>query len=174
MAPAPGPAAVWRLRAGSLADATACAALIAAFQRDLTDDPDGRGAEGYLASVSAEAERGYLASPRYAYLLAFGGAAPDAPLQGFIAIRDRSHLFHLFVDRAAQGRGLASRLWRKALADARARGGDGAMTVNSSLAAVPVYRAFGFAETSPVTRQHGIAFQPMRRLASADPSGDLP
>lgn len=170
--PCPGDAC-W-LRTGNPEDAPACAALIAAFQRDLTEDPDGRGAEGYLASVSAEAERGYLASPRYAYLLAFSGAGPDARLLGFIAIRDRAHLFHLFVDRAAQGGGVARRLWRQALADARAQGGDGAMTVNASLAAVPVYRAFGFGETAPLTRQHGIAFQPMRRMADPDSPGELP
>ena len=49
-------------RTGSPADAEAIAALIASFQSELTDDPSGAGAEEYLASVSVEAERGYLAS----------------------------------------------------------------------------------------------------------------
>ena len=155
----------WVLRAGTPDDGPACAALIASFQRELTDDPDGHGAEGFFASVSAEAERGYLASPRYAYLVALGGRGADAALQGFISIRDRAHLAHLFVARAAQGRGLARHLWTRALADVHAQGGDGALTVNSSLRAVPVYRAFGFVETGPVARANGISFQPMRRAA---------
>src|SRR5262249_62127037 len=58
-------------RAGSPADAEAIAGLIASFQRELTDDPSGAGAKKYLASVSVQAERDYLASERYRYLLAY-------------------------------------------------------------------------------------------------------
>jgi hypothetical protein len=36
-------------RVGSPADAEAIAGLIASFQSELTDDPSGAGAEGYLA-----------------------------------------------------------------------------------------------------------------------------
>ena len=77
-------------RAGSPPDADAIAGLIARFQSELTDDPSGAGAEEYLASVSVRAEREYLASARYRYLLAYSGSQ----LVGFIAIRDGSHLFH--------------------------------------------------------------------------------
>ena len=84
------------IRSGSPSDAEAIARLIASFQSELTDDPSGAGAEAYLASVSAQAEREYLTSPRYRYLLAYAGPQ----LSGFIAIRDGSHLFHLFVERA--------------------------------------------------------------------------
>src|SRR6266850_2583833 len=92
-------------RAGSSQDADAIAGLIARFQSELTDDPSGAGAEEYLASVSVQAEREYLASARYRYLLAYSGFQ----LVGFITIRDGSHLFHLFVERApfAQGSLLA-------------------------------------------------------------------
>jgi hypothetical protein len=76
-------------QAGSPADAEAIAGLIASFQSELTDDPSGAGAEEYLASVSVQAERKYLASERYLYVLAYS----DSQLAGFIAIRDGSHLF---------------------------------------------------------------------------------
>src|ERR1043166_6865288 len=76
-------------RAGSPADAEAIAGLIASFQSELTDDPSGAGAEEYLASVSVQAEREYLASERYRYLLAYSGSR----LAGFIAIRDGSPFF---------------------------------------------------------------------------------
>ena len=98
------------IRSGSRSDAKAIAQLIASFQSELTDDPSGAGAETYLASVSAQAERGYLTSPRYRYLLAYAGPQ----LAGFIAIRDGSHLFHLFVERAHQRQGLARALWERA------------------------------------------------------------
>jgi GNAT superfamily N-acetyltransferase len=148
-------------RAGSPADAEAIADLIASFQSELTDDPSGAGAEEFLASVSVQAEREYLASERYRYLLAYS----DSKLAGFIAIRDGSHLFHLFVARSHQGQGIARRLWERALRQLSVHGSDGGFTVNSSLSAVPVYQALGFVPAGSVQSMHGISFLPMRRRA---------
>jgi len=150
------------IRTGLPSDADAIAGLIASFQSELTDDPSGAGADKYLASVSVEAEREYLASSRYQYLLAFAGSQ----LAGFIAIRDGSHLFHLFVGRAHQGHGLARFLWQQALRELCIPNSDGAFTVNSSLSAVPIYEAFGFAAAGSTQRVDGISFLPMRREAS--------
>ena len=145
-------------QAGSPADAEAIAGLIASFQSELTDDPSGAGAEGYLASVSVQAEREYLASERYRYLLAYS----DSCLAGFIAIRDGSHLFHLFVGRSHQRQGIARRLWDRALSKMCAPDSNGGFTVNSSLSAVPVYQAFGFIPTGSIQSAHGISFLSMR------------
>jgi GNAT superfamily N-acetyltransferase len=149
------------IRAGSPADAEAIAALIDSFQSELTDDPSGTGAEKYLASVSVQAEREYLTSERYGYLLAYS----DSQLTGFIAIRDGSHLFHLFVERSHQRQGIGRLLWERALEELCAPGSDGDFTVNSSLRAVPVYQAFGFVPAGPPQSLHGISFLPMRRPA---------
>jgi GNAT superfamily N-acetyltransferase len=146
-------------RSGSPADAEAIAGLIASFQCELTDDPSGAGAEQYLASVSEQAERNYLGSARYRYLLAYS----ESQLAGFIAIRDGSHLFHLFVERSHQRQGIARHLWDRALRELGAPGSDGGFTVNSSLSAVPVYEAFGFVPTGAIQSMHGISFLPMRR-----------
>jgi len=150
-------------RAGSPADAEAIAGLIASFQSELTDDPSGAGAEEFLASVSVQAEREYLASERYRYLLAYS----DSQLSGFIAIRDGSHLFHLFVARSHQRQGIARRLWEQALQQLCVPGSDGSFTVNSSLSAVPVYQALGFVPAGSIQRMHGISFLPMRCPALA-------
>jgi GNAT superfamily N-acetyltransferase len=148
-------------RAGSPSDAEAIAGLIASFQSALTDDPSGAGAEQYLASVSVQAEREYLASERYRYLLAYS----DSQLTGFIAIRDGSHLFHLFVDRAYQRQGIARLLWERAVRKLCAPGSEGGFTVNSSLSAAPIYQAFGFVPAGALQSMHGISFLPMRRPA---------
>jgi len=148
-------------RAGSPPDAEAIAGLIASFQSEITDDPSGAGADEFLVSVSVQAEREYLASQRYRYLLAYS----DCQLAGFIAIRDGSHLFHLFVERAHQRKGIARRLWERALEELSAPGSDGNFTVNSSLSAVPVYQAFGFVPAGSIQSMHGISFLPMRRPA---------
>jgi GNAT superfamily N-acetyltransferase len=146
-------------RAGSPADAEAVASLIASFHSELTDDPSGAGADEFFASVSVQAEREYLASQRYRYLLAYS----DSQLAGVIAIRDGSHLFHLFVERSHQRQGIARRLWERALEELCAPGSDGGVTVNSSLPAVPVYQAFGFVPAGSIKSMHGISFLPMRR-----------
>jgi predicted GNAT family N-acyltransferase len=111
--------------------------------------------------VSVQAEREYLASARYRYLLAYSGSQ----LAGFIAIRDGSHLFRLFVERAHQRRGIARLLWERALRELCAPDSERAFTVNSSLSAVPVYQAFGFAPAGSLQSEHGISFLPMRRPA---------
>jgi GNAT superfamily N-acetyltransferase len=150
-----------KFRAGSPADAEAIAGLIDSFQSELTDDPSGKGAEKYLASVSVQAEREYLASQRYQYLLAHS----DSQFVGFIAIRDGSHLFHLFIARSYQRRGIARCLWQRALEELCVPGSDGCFTVNSSITAIPVYLAFGFVPVGSIQREHGISFLPMRRPA---------
>jgi GNAT superfamily N-acetyltransferase len=147
------------IRIGSPSDAEAVAGLIACFQSELTDDPSGTGAERFLASVSVQAEREYLASARYRYLLAFSGSE----FAGFIAIRDGSHLFHLFVDRAHQRQGLGRRLWQRALEELCTPNSEGFFTVNATLLAIPVYRRFGFAPVGARQSVDGISFLPMRR-----------
>jgi GNAT superfamily N-acetyltransferase len=98
------------LRRGTVADAGPIAALIASFQPELTVDPSGAGAEQYLASLSEQAEREYLESPQYFFIIAECGGT----FAGFIAIRDNTRLFDLFVARAFHRNGLARRLWREA------------------------------------------------------------
>src|SRR5262245_43969578 len=153
-----------KFRAGSPADAEAIAGLIASFQSELTDDPSGAGAEEFLASVSVQAEREYLGSERYRYILAYS----DSQLTGFIAIRDSSHLFHLFVERSHQGQGVARDLWERILREICVPGSNGGFTVNSSLIAVPVYQAFGFVPAGQIQSMHGISFLPMQRPASLE------
>jgi GNAT superfamily N-acetyltransferase len=147
-----------QFRSGTPNDAEAIAALIASFQPELTDRPDGMGAETYLASVSSQAERGYLESPRYTYIV----AEQEGTMLGFIALRDVSHIFHLFVARQHQRGGVARRLWQHAKAHAITTAAPSQFTVNSSLRAVPTYSAFGFEAAGEVVSVHGISFLPMR------------
>jgi GNAT superfamily N-acetyltransferase len=103
-----------------------------------------------------------VASPAYRYLV----AEAEGRLAGVAAMRDDRHLYHLFIAPAAQGLGLARRLWTMLLEAALQAGDPGEFTVNSSLAAVPVYERFGFRAAGPRTEANGIAFVPMRlRLA---------
>lgn len=131
----------------------------------MTVDPQGRGAEAFFDSVSAAAEAAYIRSDRYEFILAEAGGE----LAGFIAMRDRTHLFHLFVAPRFQRRGLARELWRRAQKAAGPAGAQPEFTVNSSLPAVAVYERLGFVQSSPPEQRAGVVFVPMRRGPGRQP-----
>jgi GNAT superfamily N-acetyltransferase len=81
-----------------------------------------------------------LASERFRYWV----AESESSLLGFIALRDGSHLFDLFVSPENQRSGVGRALWQFALAHASSPIAERDITVNASLNAVPVYLAFGF------------------------------
>lgn len=138
-------------------DAGAVSALIRSLAHFFTIAPDGAGAEQFLASVSEDALRDYFASPRFLYYV----AEHEGRLAGVVALRDGSHLYHLFVAPACQGRGHARTLWRHAVATAE-QAGTPIATVNATLYAQPMYERFGFVPEGEAQRMHGIAFIPMR------------
>jgi ribosomal protein S18 acetylase RimI-like enzyme len=145
-------------RAAGTEDADAISALIHCFAHEFLATPDGKGAERFFESVSVAAESEYIANPRYQYRVAF----EDGVLAGFIAVRDRSHVFHLFVAHEFQRRSLATQLWQMAKTATTALGHIDAFTVNSSPFALPVYERFGFVKTGLQVEMHGICFVPMR------------
>lgn len=143
-----------QIRSGRVEDAPALSALILRFSAELTLAPDGTGAQRFFESVSAAALARLLADPRYLYVVAMQGAT----LAGFAGLRDRRHLFHLFVDTGFQRRGLATRLWqalRAGLDEA------GRFTVNSSPLARSFYERLGFVADGPCLEMNGLAFVPM-------------
>jgi GNAT superfamily N-acetyltransferase len=139
-------------RTANEGDAAAISALISSLQSALVFDPAGRGAEEFLASVSTETVRGHLASQGHAFLLAHD----DDRLIGVIAIKDRSHLFYFFVDRAHQRRGVGRKLWELARAQAMAGGHSRPFSVLASMNAVPAYSRLGFRVTGRPFPVHGV------------------
>ena len=89
-------------------------------------------------------------------------AESDAMLAGFIAVRDNTHLFHMFVDQRFHRQGVARALWEVARAAAVKAGNPGVFTVNSSNFAVPVYEALGFIRTNVTQYSNGIYYNPMQ------------
>jgi GNAT superfamily N-acetyltransferase len=103
------------------------------------------GAVAFLAENDEQGIRGYLARG-YAYHVALDGER----LAGFIAIRDNSHLFHLFVGTAWQRQGLARRLW------------------HAARAAVSAYERLGFVRVAPTQCVKGLSFNPMHLAWAGD------
>ena len=145
-------------RPAHASDAPVLSGLIGSFLSEFTVNPDGSGAEPFLASVSADAEAGYIADSRYHYVV----AEQDGALAGFAATRDQSHLFALFVARACQGLGLGRLLWQRVASAAMAMRDFELFTLNATQRALPVYQRFGFEAVASPVQAHGICFVPMQ------------
>ena len=146
------------IRRASPNDATSIGLLIRSLSGPFLQSPSGAGAEAFFASISEDSIRGYLSSGRFCYFVAIAAGT----LAGVAAIRDGSHLYHLFVAPGYQRNGLARALWDAVRIEAMSAGNPGDFTVNSSVSAVAVYEKFGFSATAPVTRVNGVVFVPMR------------
>lgn len=101
-------------------------------------------------------------------------ALVDGELAGFIGVRERSHVFHLFVGARWQRRGIARRLWETARAVALdpasapigAPAQPGVFTVNASNHALPFYASLGFVRTAPM-QVAAVLYNPMRFAVTA-------
>lgn len=138
-------------------DAAPAHRLIGALSAPFFVSADRAGAEAFLGSMGEPALRGFMAAANFDYRV----AEADGALVGLVAMRDHSHLYHLFVAPAWQGRGLARALWQQVRQAALEAGNPGRFTVNASVNAVPVYGRFGFVATGPSVEKNGIAFVPM-------------
>ncbi|HEY9102827.1 GNAT family N-acetyltransferase [Chitinimonas sp.] len=143
------------LRPAHSADAAAISTLIRSLSHLVLLHPDGRGAEPFLASIGPAAISGYITDPRYCYQLVMA----EGELAGVLAVRDGSHLFHLFIAPAWQGRGLGARVLTQAMA--RVLAAHPRMTVNASLNAISFYAKAGFVPVGEQVAQDGVAFLPM-------------
>ena len=117
-------------------DAPAICALLQAVTPLIVPDPTDPNATQFLESLREPAVSDRLTAKNYFHLVAERGA----DFGGYIATRDGSHLYHLFVRPELHGRGIGRLLWQHLLSSS----GPGPYTVNSTISAVPVYRSFGF------------------------------
>lgn len=146
------------IRSATAADAPAISVLVVSLAPYFLADPQQPdAAAAFFATITPEAIAGYIDGGRFRYHIAEAGSE----LAGVVAIRDGAHLYHLFVAERFHRRGLATRLWDHARAEALAHGNPGRFTVNSSLFAIPLYQRLGFAASGDAVVKDGLAFQPM-------------
>ncbi|SHG98895.1 GNAT family N-acetyltransferase [Massilia sp. CF038] len=144
-----------QIRPLSATDIPAAASLLRLLaERSIVQDCAPVDAAAFLREHDADGIARHLADG-----MAYHVATRDDVLLGFIGVRERRHVFHMFVDQAHQRQGVARALWQHARA---AAGNPAQMTVNAAIGAVPVYRALGFVPTAPVQSRNGIAFHPMQ------------
>jgi GNAT superfamily N-acetyltransferase len=150
------------VRLSTPTDAKAVSALVLSLVDDMLVDPEGEEAQRFYASMSPNEVTKYMEMPTRFYVV----AEVDGQVQGMIMVRNDNYIGQFFVSHAHQGKGLGSALWQFALTHARQLGGAGQFTVNSSLAAVPVYKRFGFVALGAPEVASGFKFIPMRRGTS--------
>jgi GNAT superfamily N-acetyltransferase len=117
--------------------------------------------ERFLVENNAEAIRRFIAS-QFRYHV----AEIDGRLVGFVGVRENKHLYHLFVSKPLQGRGIGRQLWEFAKKDCEASGHRGAFTVNSSNSAMPIYERWGFKRDGAAKTSNGITYNPMKLEAT--------
>jgi ribosomal protein S18 acetylase RimI-like enzyme len=107
----------------------------------------------FMASIGVEAVAERFASSQFHCFV----AEDSAGLCGFAALRDSSHLYHLFVSERAQSQGLGRLLWNEALRESSCP----EISVNATVSAVGFYESLGFVRAAPDVVEDGIAFAPM-------------
>ena len=144
-----------RIRPLTEADIPAVAALFRELAQEfIVHESVPEGAAMFLRENDEAALRRFIAAGTHVYHV----AESEGAIAGFIAMRDRSHIFHLFVAKACHGQGLARKLWDVAR---EASGHEGTFTVNSSNYALGVYAKFGFVRTAPKQCVKGLYYNPM-------------
>lgn len=138
--------------------------LLRCAERFLLADFSPQGQALLCDSLQASAIADYL-HQGMDYRLAFTDTAAGAELVGVIALKRPCHLYHLFVEPAWHGQGIARQLftalWPTVLLWAQ-QSEQQELTVNSSLYAAPVYINWGFVPDSPPRDRNGVIDQPMR------------
>ena len=142
------------------AEAPALAQLVNGLSHYYLDDPKAQLPDWLSDTLTEASFTARLAEPNYINLVCkFKDEVSGAEvIQGYMSIKDQSHIYHLFVAEDYQGKGVAKQLWNHARAFTQSE----SFTVRSSLYAVPVYKQFGFVEAGDVGCKDGVTFMPMK------------
>ena len=98
------------IRNAHVADAPLISSLILNVAHYFSPGSGSDVASWFLKSVTPLAIEGYISDTKYNYLVAYSGRV----LAGVIAMRDTTHIHHLFVAPEIHRQGVAARLWERA------------------------------------------------------------
>lgn len=147
-----------KIRLATLDDAPAISVLVRPLtQAFVAHEFTEEAATRLLESMEVASIRKHIASG-YRYHV----AEEDGKIVGVVAIKENSHLYHLFVSKDLQGRGLARQLWEAAKGASLAAGNRGQFIVHASLGAVGLYERFGFVKESESVERSGVVYVPMK------------
>ncbi|MDR0259793.1 MAG: GNAT family N-acetyltransferase [Comamonas sp.] len=147
-----------RIRKATLDDASTISTLILSLAHHFLLQDDGAGAESFLLSLAPEGIARNIATPGLDYYVGVAGNQ----LIGVVAVRQGTHLFHLFVGEPFQRGGVARALWSHVKEIYEWPSASAPTTVNSTPFAQSFYERIGFREVGARKEMNGIAFVPMQ------------
>lgn len=145
-------------RTATTSDKDAVSRLVNSLCHFFVSEPNASPPKWLQESLTTAAFRKRFLDPEYFNVV----AENETGILGYIAIKNGNHLYHLFVDEAHHGRGIAQGLWHYCKESL----GINTCMVRSSLYAVPVYKRFGFVITGTVAYKDGVGFQTMNYIGS--------
>lgn len=146
------------LRAATTKDSESISKLVCRLStKFIAGEFSKQGADFLLKSMTPAAIEKYIQTG-YRYHV----AEEEKQLVGVVAVKDNSHLYHLFVAQDYQRQGIASSLWQLAKQTCIEHGNPGEFTVNSSTYAQDVYKSLGFVAQSGPQEKNGVIFIPMK------------
>lgn len=157
-----------RIRKAQVEDAEDISSLIlntAATQlrQEFSDD----GWELFQRLLSKKTQQSLIDNKKFYYFLAVAAteSTADEHIVGILAIKDKNHLFHFFVQPQWQGKGIGRYLWQAFLqvfhTDKYSRKPFHEITVNSSDFGLPFYQKLGFVMKTTQQQKNGVCYTPM-------------
>jgi GNAT superfamily N-acetyltransferase len=116
------------------------------------------GKKTFSEHLKKDIEAGFL-NPEFD----FYGIRSHGILIGYVALKKKSHIFHLCVIPNEQKRGIGKMLLEYVEKKSK-KAGSSQLTVNASLNAIPFYQKCGFETNSAIQERSGIRFQPMEKV----------
>ena len=143
------------IRQAGEADASEIAELIYSTSVACCFTADQPCPEWYKQSTQPSQIADLLKSEKMAWLV----AVQDQKIAGVLAVSDKTHVKYFFVHPAQQKAGIGKKLWHFALQNEVL---GNALTVRSSLFAVPVYQRLGFEAVEAPQTFNGMPYQTMK------------
>lgn len=142
-------------------DVDAISALLVALTREhLPVNCTAEGLRHLLATMTPAAVRERMAGDYVHWV-----AVQDETLAGVCALREKRHLYHLFIANAFQRQSVGRRLVDVAITYCRDHApSTDVLTVNASSFGIPAYQRMGFTLDGAPQELNGVRYQPMRLM----------
>ncbi len=147
------------IRPATLTDAGAISQLIIPLVKEfIAHEYSRHGQQTMINSMTDTAIRHNLRRG-FEYLVAEVKEKTKTKMVGVLAIKNKNHIYHLFVDRDYHKQKIAKQLWTEYLSNNSSQ----SFTVNSSKYAVGFYQSIGFEPTDEIYEKEGVTCYPMIR-----------
>jgi len=146
------------IRRANLSDAPAISQLILSLVKEFISHEYTQQGEQVMINSMSETAITHNINRGLEYFVALKPNTRQ-PLIGVLAIKNKNHIYHLFVDKNHHHQNIAKQLWQHylALEDVSQ------CSVNSSKYAIGFYQSIGFKATDDVYEKEGVTCYPMVR-----------